>query len=38
MSTHKALQILLCILTIGLVGFALDRLMGVAERRLRAAV
>ena len=31
-------HILLCILTIGLVGFALDRLMGVAERRLRAAV
>jgi len=30
-------HIILCILTIGLVGFALDRLMGVAEKRLRAA-
>jgi nitrate/nitrite transport system permease protein len=30
-------HILLCILTIGVVGFALDRLMGMAERRLRAA-
>lgn len=30
-------HILLCILTIGLVGFALDRLMGIAEARLRAA-
>ncbi len=30
-------HILLCILTIGLVGFALDRLMGIAETRLRAA-
>jgi nitrate/nitrite transport system permease protein len=30
-------HILLCILTIGIVGFALDRLMGVAERKLRAA-
>jgi len=30
-------HILLCILTIGLVGFALDRLMGLAEARLRAA-
>jgi nitrate/nitrite transport system permease protein len=29
-------HILLCIVTIGLVGFALDRLMGVAEQRLRA--
>ncbi|MFT3925684.1 MAG: nitrate ABC transporter permease [Myxococcales bacterium] len=29
-------HILLCILTIGLVGFALDRLMGVAERRMGA--
>lgn len=28
-------HILLCILTIGIVGFALDRLMGVAERKLR---
>ena len=30
-------HIILCILTIGLVGFGLDRLMGVAEKRLRAA-
>lgn len=30
-------HIILCILTIGLVGFALDRLMGVAEKHLRAA-
>jgi nitrate/nitrite transport system permease protein len=30
-------HILLCILTIGLVGFALDRLMAMAESRLRAA-
>ncbi len=30
-------HILLCILTIGVVGFALDRLMGMAEARLRAA-
>ena len=30
-------HIILCILTIGVVGFALDRLMGVAEKRLRAA-
>ena len=30
-------HILLCILTIGLVGFALDRLMGMAETRLKAA-
>ena len=30
-------HILLCILTIGIVGFALDRLMGMAEARLRAA-
>jgi nitrate/nitrite transport system permease protein len=29
-------HILLCILTIGIVGFALDRLMGFAEARLRA--
>ena len=29
-------HILLCILTIGVVGFTLDRLMGVAEARLRA--
>ena len=30
-------HILLCILTIGIVGFLLDRLMGFAENRLRAA-
>ena len=30
-------HILLCILTIGVVGFALDKLMGMAESRLRAA-
>jgi len=30
-------HILLCILTIGVVGFTLDRLMGIAEARLRAA-
>lgn len=30
-------HILLCILTIGIVGFLLDRLMGYAEMRLRAA-
>jgi nitrate/nitrite transport system permease protein len=30
-------HIILCILTIGLVGFGLDRLMGLAEKRLRAA-
>src|SRR5229473_33246 len=30
-------HILLCILTIGVVGFALDRLMGMAEAKLRAA-
>jgi nitrate/nitrite transport system permease protein len=30
-------HILLCILTIGMVGFALDRLMGLAETRLKAA-
>jgi len=30
-------HILLCIITIGLVGFVLDRLMGVAETKLRAA-
>jgi nitrate/nitrite transport system permease protein len=30
-------HILLCILTIGLVGFILDRLMGAAETRLRGA-
>lgn len=30
-------HILLCILTIGIVGFILDRLMGFAENRLRAA-
>jgi len=30
-------HIILCILTIGFVGFALDRLMGLAERRFRVA-
>jgi nitrate/nitrite transport system permease protein len=30
-------HILLCILTIGIVGFVLDRLMGFAEAKLRAA-
>jgi nitrate/nitrite transport system permease protein len=30
-------HILLCILTIGVVGFALDRLMGMAEAKLRTA-
>jgi len=30
-------HIILCILTIGLVGFVLDRLMSMVERRLRAA-
>jgi len=30
-------HIILCILTIGFVGFGLDRLMGVVEKRLRAA-
>ena len=30
-------HILLCILTIGVVGFALDRLMGMAEAKLKAA-
>ena len=30
-------HILLAIITIGLIGFALDRLMGLAESRLRAA-
>jgi len=30
-------HIILCILTIGVVGFVLDRLMSVVERRLRAA-
>src|SRR3954452_17895899 len=30
-------HIILCILTIGLVGFVLDRLMGLVERRLRTA-
>ena len=30
-------HIILCILTIGLVGFVLDRLMSVVENRLRAA-
>jgi nitrate/nitrite transport system permease protein len=30
-------HILLCIITIGVVGFTLDRLMGMAEARLKAA-
>jgi len=30
-------HIILCIVTIGLVGFGLDRLMGMVEKRLRAA-
>ncbi|HLQ46335.1 MAG TPA: ABC transporter permease subunit, partial [Planctomycetaceae bacterium] len=30
-------HIILCILTIGVVGFVLDRLMGLVERRLQAA-
>ncbi|HVR60308.1 MAG TPA: nitrate ABC transporter permease [Polyangia bacterium] len=30
-------HIILCIVTIGLVGFALDRMMSLVERRLRAA-
>ena len=30
-------HILLCIITIGVVGFALDRLMGMAEAKLKAA-
>lgn len=30
-------HIILCIITIGLVGFALDRLMGLVEKRLRTA-
>ena len=30
-------HIILCILTIGIVGFALDRLMGLVEKRLRTA-
>lgn len=30
-------HIILCIITIGVVGFALDRLMGLVEQRLRAA-
>jgi ABC-type nitrate/sulfonate/bicarbonate transport system permease component len=29
-------HILLAIVTIGVIGFALDRLMGLAEARLRA--
>ena len=29
-------HILLCILTIGLIGFLLDRLMGTVEARLRS--
>ncbi|MEO8100066.1 MAG: nitrate ABC transporter permease [Acidobacteriota bacterium] len=35
--SHILLCILLCILTIGIVGLALDRLMGMAEAKLRAA-
>ena len=31
-------HIILCILTIGFVGYALDRLMGLVEKRLRTAV
>lgn len=31
-------HIILCIVTIGLVGYALDRLMGMVEKRLRTAV
>lgn len=31
-------HIILCILTIGFVGFALDRLMGLVEKRLRTVV
>ena len=30
-------HIILCIITIGLIGFALDRMMSVVERRLRPA-
>jgi nitrate/nitrite transport system permease protein len=30
-------HIILCILTIGIVGFVLDRLMGIVEKRLRTA-
>jgi nitrate/nitrite transport system permease protein len=30
-------HIILCILTIGLMGFLLDRLMGAVEKRLKAA-
>jgi nitrate/nitrite transport system permease protein len=30
-------HILLSIITIGLIGFALDRLMGLAERRFKVA-
>jgi nitrate/nitrite transport system permease protein len=30
-------QIILCILTIGVVGFILDRLMSVVERRFKTA-
>jgi nitrate/nitrite transport system permease protein len=30
-------HILLCIITIGVVGFALDRLMAMAETRLKTA-
>ena len=30
-------HIILCILTIGVVGFALDRLMGLVEQRFRAS-
>ncbi|TXT37583.1 MAG: nitrate/nitrite transport system permease protein [Planctomycetota bacterium] len=30
-------HIILCIVTIGVIGFVLDRLMGVVERRLQVA-
>ena len=30
-------HIILCIVTIGVIGFILDRLMGVVERRLQVA-
>jgi nitrate/nitrite transport system permease protein len=31
-------HIILCIVTIGLVGFALDRLMSLAEKRFRSSI
>jgi nitrate/nitrite transport system permease protein len=31
-------HIILCILTIGIIGFVLDRLMSVVEQRFKAAV